>query len=79
MLIAVGLLVFYLAGVVLTVNHLLIIITLPLAVTAAFIYTRSQCCPECGKGIFNYNLGPQVYVWGIFYFPLECPHCKSHL
>ena len=79
MLIAVGLLAIYIIFLCINVNSLLVIVTLPLAVLAQFLYSRSQHCNACGKGLFEANLNLYAYFGGIMYFPLKCPHCRVDL
>ena len=79
MSLSVGLLTLYILLMTLAVNYLLVIITLPLAVLTQFVYSRSQRCHRCGKGVYANNSNVLAYIWGILYFPLSCPHCQTNL
>ena len=69
----------YLCICLLSVNHLLIAFTMPLAVLAQLIFTKQQHCSHCQKKIFERSATASRHYWGVLYFPLECPHCNSNL
>ena len=79
MSIAGGALCTFLAAIFLSVSHIAIIITLPLAVLIFSCYTKSQNCKHCGKCVFDQGSGLNRYIWGILYFPFKCPHCQKNL